>query len=78
MPKRSACRAAVLSLCLMALAAMPAIAQTLEENRYAGELRACAQLPEADRKPCEDRVRAKINAERRARIEAESNRRTTN
>lgn len=77
MPSRSAGRAAVLSLCLMVLGP-PAMTQTIEENRYAGELRACAQLPEADRKPCEDRVRAKINAERRARIEAESNRRTTN
>ena len=77
MSTRNAGRAAILSLCLMVLGP-PAMAQTIEENRYAGELRACAQLPEADRKPCEDRVRAKINAERRARIEAESNRRTTN
>ena len=77
MSSRCAGRAAVLSLCLMVLGP-PAMTQTIEENRYASELRACAQLPEADRKPCEDRVHAKINAERRARIEAESNRRTTN
>lgn len=53
-------------------------AQTLEENRYASELRACAQLAEAERKPCEDKVRAKIKAEHKARIEAESRRRHNN
>lgn len=53
-------------------------AQTIEENRYAGELKACGQLPEAERKPCEDRVRAKIRAEFTARIEAESRRRHNN
>ncbi len=71
---RYAAFAAVLSAGIAALA--PAgTAQTLEENRYAGELRACAQLAEAERKPCEDKVRAKIKAEFTARIEAESRRR---
>ena len=74
---RHAAFAAALSAGIAALA--PACsAQTLEENRYAGELRACAQLAEAERKPCEDKVRAKINAERKARIEAESRRRHSN
>jgi hypothetical protein len=55
----------------------PAAAQTLEENRYADELKACAQRPEAERKACEDVVRAKIKAEWKARIEIESRRRQT-
>jgi hypothetical protein len=65
---------AALAIALVALA-QPAVAQTLEENRYAGELKACAQRPEAERKACEDAVRAKIRAEHARRIEAESRRR---
>jgi len=65
---------AALAIALAALAG-PAVAQTPEENRYAGELKACAQRPEAERKACEDAVRAKIKADWKARIEVESRRR---
>jgi hypothetical protein len=63
--------AAVLTIGLAA----GALAQTAEENRYAGELKACAALPEPQRKPCEDAVKAKIKVDWNQRIEAESRRR---
>ncbi|MGQ0677986.1 MAG: hypothetical protein ACT4N4_18135 [Rhodospirillales bacterium] len=69
--------AAVLSLAALALGS-GAFAQSIEENRYAGELKACAQRPEAERKACEDAVRAKIKAEWTRRIEIESRRRHNN
>ena len=69
--------AAVLAIGVVAF--LPAgTAQTLEENRYASELKACAERPEVERKPCEDAVRAKIKAEHAARIERESRRRQSN
>lgn len=54
------------------------LAQTIEEVRHQGELRACASLAEAERKSCEDRVRAKISAEWKARIEEQARRRISN
>ena len=65
---------------LAALLALPgmASAQTIEEVRYQGELRACAALPEPQRKPCEDGVRAKISQEWKSRIEEQARRRTSN
>lgn len=53
-------------------------AETPEETRYAGELKACGQLPEAERKPCQDKVQAKIKADWKARIEVESRRQRWN
>ena len=55
-----------------------AVAQTIEEVRHQAELRTCASLAEAQRKPCEDGVRAKVNAEWKARIEEQARRRTSN
>jgi hypothetical protein len=73
-------RRGVVSLLLAAtlLPAAAAAQQTPEEIRHQAELRACAALPEAERKPCEDRVRAKITAEWKARIEEQARRRTSN
>lgn len=49
--------------------------ETREEQKYADELKACAQRPtDAERKSCEAAVREKIRQEWRARIESESRR----
>ncbi len=74
MPIRNAYLAVIASIGLVVFCS-GTIAQTVEENRHAGELKACGQLAEAERKPCEDKTRAKIKAEHTARIEAESRRR---
>lgn len=73
---KHACAAAALTT----LVVLPGLAgaQTIEEVRHAGELRACAQQPEPQRRACEDAVRAKINAEWKARIEEQARRRTSN
>jgi hypothetical protein len=52
--------------------------QTAEEIRYQAELRACAAMAEAQRKPCEDGVRARITAAWKARIEEQARRRQSN
>lgn len=72
---------AALQLALAILLAAPltlGYAQTLEETRYAGELKACDSLPEAERKPCREKVEAKIKADWKARIEVESRRQRWN